>query len=42
LAHLFYVLTKCQAMQRFEINQSKSSTTHNLLEMQFIPLKSTN
>ncbi len=42
LAHLFHVLTKFQAMQRFEINPSKNNTVHSLLELKFPPLKSTN
>ena len=37
LAHLFNVLTKCQAMQRFEINPDKNHTIHKLLDMQSLP-----
>ncbi len=42
LAHLFHVLTACQAMQRFQIILGKNCTIHSLLESEFPPLKSTN
>ncbi len=41
LAHLFNVLTKCPAMQLYEINPGKSQTIHSLLSMEYPPIKST-
>ena len=42
LAHLFYTLTGCQAMQRLQIIPGKNRTIHSLLESEFPPIKSTN
>ena len=41
LAHLFNVLTTCQAMQSFKIVPGKNMTIHALLNKNFPPLKST-
>ena len=41
LAHLFNVLTTCQAMQSFKIVPGKNMTIHALLHKNFPPLKST-
>ena len=39
-AHMFKVLTGCQAMQRFQINPTKSKTVHLLLQKKFSAIKS--
>jgi hypothetical protein len=39
-AHMFNVLTCCQAMQQLQINVSKNHTIHSLLQKQFPAIKS--
>ena len=39
-AHMFNVLTGCQAMQQLLINVSKNNTIHSLLQKQFPAIKS--
>ena len=39
-AHMFKVLTGCQAMQRFQINPTKSKTIHLLLKKKFPAINS--
>ncbi len=39
-AHMFHVLTGCQAMQQLQINVSKNNTIHTLLHKQFPAIKS--
>jgi hypothetical protein len=41
-AHLFHVLTGCQAMQRLQVIPGKHCTIHSLLQSEFPPIKSTN
>ncbi len=41
-AHMFCVLTGCQAMQHLQINVSKNNTIHKLLHKQFQAIKSSN
>jgi hypothetical protein len=41
-AHMFNVLTGCQAMQQLQISISKNNTIHMLLHKQFPAIKSTN
>ncbi len=37
LAHLFHVLTGCQAMQRLHIAPGKNHTIHSLMESELPP-----
>jgi hypothetical protein len=39
-AHMFNVLTGCQAMQQLQINVSKNNTIHSLLQKRFPAIKS--
>jgi len=39
-AHMFNVLTGCQAIQQLQINPTKNSTIHLLLHKQFPAIKS--
>jgi hypothetical protein len=39
-AHMFNVLTGCQAMQQLQIRVSKNNTIHTLLNKQFPAIKS--
>ncbi len=42
MAHLFHVLTGCQAMQRLQVIQGRHCTIHLLLESEFPPIKPNN
>jgi hypothetical protein len=39
-AHMFHILTCCQAMQHLQINPTKNQTIHLLLHKQFPAIKS--
>ena len=39
-AHMFKVLTGCQAMQQYKINPTKSKSVHSLLKKKFPAIKS--
>ncbi len=41
-AHMFIILTSCQAMQQLQISISKNNTIHTLLHKQFQAIKSSN
>jgi hypothetical protein len=41
-AHMFHILTGCQAMQHLQINPTKNQTIHTLLQRQFPAIKSSN
>ncbi len=41
-AHMFNVLTSCQAMQQLQISITKNNTIHTLLHKQFPAVKSSN